>query len=128
MAIIVDTSIVIACVLDEPPRAALLAATVGHDLLAPATLPFEIANAFSRLFKRQQLLIQEATAAYSLYEQMQIDLRPVDMVATIRLSERLQLYAYDAAVLQCAVESGHPLLTLDRGLRTAARGAKVITL
>lgn len=46
----------------------------------------------------------------------------------LELSVRLRIYAYDAYLVQCAMETNSPLLTLDRRLRVAAEKTGVQTL
>jgi predicted nucleic acid-binding protein len=45
MRAVVDTSALLAVVLNEPERANIIAATRGYDLHAPSLLPYEIGNA-----------------------------------------------------------------------------------
>ncbi len=125
MLIVVDANVLIACALNEPERDALLEITSGQTLIAPESLRFELGNAFSAMFKRRKLMGDEAAAAYDLCRAIPVALQPVDVGAAIRLSDRLGIYAYDAYVLQCAMASGGHLLTLDGGLRTAARAVRV---
>jgi len=46
----------------------------------------------------------------------------------VELSGRLNIYAYDAYVLACAINQRAPLLTLDGGLRERARELKLDVL
>ena len=124
MLIVVDANVLIACALNEPERDRLLAITSGQTLVAPESLPFELGNAFSAMFKRRKLEVDEALAAFELCKSIRVVLQPVDVAAAIRLSARLGIYAYDAYVLECAMTSGGRLLTLDGGLRTAARAVR----
>jgi predicted nucleic acid-binding protein len=126
MPIVIDTTVIIACVMNEPHRDILLDLTADQELVAPASLPWEIGNAFSSMFKQRRISVNEAVGALELYRQMLVRLVDVDLEATIRLSDRLHIYAYDAYMIQCALESDGQLLTLDRGLKTAARAAGII--
>ena len=49
----------------------------------------------------------------------------VDLIRSLELAQRLNLYAYDAYVLACALNSQSPLLTLDRKLAVAASSVGV---
>ena len=51
---------------------------------------------------------------------MPIRLVDVGMVQALELAERLNIYAYDAYMLACALDLHAPLLTLDKGLANAA--------
>jgi len=44
------------------------------------------------------------------------------------LAARLNIYAYDAYVIACAVNQRAPILTLDGGLRARARELKLDVL
>ncbi|MGD0139266.1 MAG: type II toxin-antitoxin system VapC family toxin [Tepidisphaeraceae bacterium] len=125
MPIIIDTTVVIACVVNEPHREALLAATTDQELIAPQSLPWEVGNALSAMFKRRRIGLEDALRAIDLFRRMPVELRVVDLESAVRLSNQLHIYAYDAYVIQSAVESRGEILTLDAGLAAAARAAKV---
>ena len=52
----------------------------------------------------------------------------IDLAQSLDLAQRLNLYAYDAYVLACALNSRTPLLTLDRKLAVAAASVGIRTL
>ena len=58
MKIVADTNIFLAVALNEPEKKEIIALTVGHELIAPEILPFEIGNALSALVKRKRLWLQ----------------------------------------------------------------------
>ncbi len=130
MNYVVDTSVVLAVVTNEPTRDQLVQATRDADLLAPASLRWEVGNAFSAMFKQQRVTLDQALAAVQTYERIPIRLVDVSLEATLRLSHRLRIYAYDAYVIACALQQRCPLITLDRELQVAAReaGAKVLEI
>jgi predicted nucleic acid-binding protein len=45
----------------------------------------------------------------------------ISMKQAVELSARLNIYAYDAYILACALDRRSPLLTLDRALAGRAR-------
>ncbi len=51
MTLVVDTSVILAVVLNEPSKAALIQLTIGAELLVPASSHGEIDNALSAMFK-----------------------------------------------------------------------------
>lgn len=126
MSLVIDTTAVVAVILNEPTRMQLLKLTAGHDLLAPASMPWEIGNAFSSMFKQGRLTEQQALAALQLYDQMSLILKPVSLGNAVRLSAQLRIYAYDAYMIECAISAAARLVTLDRGLAYAARRAGVV--
>jgi predicted nucleic acid-binding protein len=130
MNYVVDTSAVLAVVINESTRDRLIEVTREADLLAPASLHWEIGNAFSAMFKQRRVTVEQAVAAVQTYERIPIRLIDVSLGATLRLSHRLKIYAYDAYVIACALQHRCPLITLDRELQVAAReaGAKVLEI
>jgi predicted nucleic acid-binding protein len=123
--IILDTSAVIAVVANEVHKPALIRLTRGAELLSPASLTAEIGNAFSAMFKRKRISLEEAQAAVDEFWRIPIRLVPIDITRSLELSHSLGIYAYDAYLIACGLQYRAPLLTLDRGLRDAARLAGV---
>ena len=127
-SIVVDASVVIAVVTNEPHKAALIRLTQGVELLSPSSLPIEVGNAFSAMFKRRRISLSEAKAAVEVYKRIAIRLMAIDLEQALDLSHRLGIYAYDSYLIACSLQSRSPLLTLDGGLREAARQAGVEVL
>ena len=121
MEVTVDTSIIVAVILNEASKPALLEATSGAELLAPPTLPWEVGNALSALFKRRRIDLEQATTALASFGRIALRLADVDVEASVRLAHEQSIYAYDAYVLECARRYRTPLLSLDGPLRTVAR-------
>lgn len=128
MKLVVDTSVVIAVIANEPEKAALITQTRGANLFAPRSLHWEIGNAFSAMLKRQRITRNQAQAALEIYQQISLNLVDVDLAQAIRLSAQLDIYAYDAYVIACAQNQNCPLLSLDGGLINAAKAAGVAVL
>lgn len=126
--IVIDASAVIAVVTNEFHRPTLIRLSEGAELISPFSLPVEVGNAFSAMFKRQRISLENAKAAAAAYQQIAIRLTEIDLSQALDLSHRLQIYAYDAYLLACSLQYRAPLLTVDGGLRTAARRAKVEVL
>ncbi len=116
MSLVIDTSAIIAVIANEPERDAIIAQTAGVSLLAPASVHWEVGNAFSAMLKRRRITLDQALQAIKSYEQMQFRFIDVDIGQSVNLSDQLGIYAYDAYVLACAVTLRSPLLTLDKGL------------
>ena len=49
MNIVMDSSAIIAVIVAEPERDAIIAATAGHALIGPGSIPWEVGNAFSAM-------------------------------------------------------------------------------
>ena len=118
---VIHTSAIVAVLTDKPEKAAILERIEGVDLVAPLSVHWEIGNSFSAMFKRNRITLDEAkSAVLAMYEQVSIRLVDVEMVRALELAERLNIYAYDAYMLACALDLDAPLLTLDKGLANAA--------
>ena len=113
MDISVDTSTIMAVILNEPTKAALLRATQGADLRAAPSLPWEVGNALTALFKRGRIELGQAQKAVESFEAIPVQLADVDVWEAVRLGHEHGIYAYDAYVLECARRYGTPLLSLD---------------
>lgn len=122
MKIVADTNTFLAVALEEEEKTWLIERTVGHDLVAPAVLPFEIANALSALVRRRVLSEKQLAAAWDAAAFIPVELAAIDVRGALLLAGRLKIYAYDAFFLQCALETKCPLLTLDKRLKHVASG------
>jgi predicted nucleic acid-binding protein len=121
MKIVADTNTFLAVALDEPEKGALIAATDGYELVAPAVLPYEIGNALSSLARRKIITERQLAVAWDAAAAVPVELASVDVRAALLLAGHFGIYAYDAYFLQCAQDTKCPLLTLDRGLQRVAK-------
>ncbi len=80
------------------------------------------------MFKRNRLSLEEALTAISIYQQIPVRFVDVELDESLTLASQLNLYAYDAYLLRCAIKYNAPVLTLDQGLAEQAKqlGIKVI--
>ena len=121
MKVVVDTSAIIAVLLGEDHRDQIVRQTKRVDLIAPRTLHWEIGNAFSAMFKRGRCDVAVAVEALRRYDTIPIQWVDVELEEAVRVSSQYDLYAYDAYILIAARRHQAPLLTLDGGLKQAAR-------
>ncbi len=129
MAIIVaDASTLIAVITNEREKAAIIHHTRRADLIAPQSVHWEIGNAFSAMLRRGRVTIDEAIEALRVYATISLRLVDVELDESMKLSDALNIYAYDAHLIRCAARYRAPLLTLDRALVAAARSAGVQVL
>jgi predicted nucleic acid-binding protein len=110
-----------AVILNEESKPSLLEATADAELIAPSTLPWEVGNALSALFKRKRIDLDQAKAALASYSQIAVRLTDVDVDSSVQLAYEQAIYAYDAYILECARRYRTPLLTLDGPLRIVAK-------
>lgn len=125
MKIVIDTSAILAVLLDEPERSALIGATDGAQLCAPASVPWEVCNALSAALKRRRVTLSQAVEIMRNFGKVPLQLSPVDLVAALELAAAFQIYAYDAFVLELARGQQCALLTLDRGVQRTARACRI---
>jgi predicted nucleic acid-binding protein len=125
MNIVVDTSVILAVITNEVHKKQLIESTKGADLIAPPSLHWEIGNAFSAMFKRKRISLEQAIEALVAYQEIPIQFSEIALSATLELSTELEIYAYDAYFITCALKHKSPLMTLDSGLIHAAARAGV---
>ena len=121
MKIVVDASVIIAVITNEPEKAGLIKLTENAVLYAPLSVHWEIGNAFSSMFKRRLINIQKASLCLEQYKQIPIRFEDVELEDSLRLADELGIYAYDAYLLYCAMKLRMPLLSLDKKLCEAAK-------
>ena len=80
------------------------------------------------MFRRRSISLSQATEAIGNYEQIPLRLMDVDLRQSLELSNLLDIYAYDAYVIACAVNLNMPLLTLDQRMATVAPSVGVHVL
>ncbi len=120
MNIVIDTSAIIAVIVAEPERDAIIAATSGHTLIGPGSIPWEIGNAFSAMIKQHRIGVSDAQRGLEILDSIPLQYVNVDMANVLSIAAQVNAYAYDAYLLDCALRHAAPLLTLDRTLRRAA--------
>lgn len=132
--IVVDASVALAWVLPETEsnrRYSGVIADAGLDgvdqLVAPRLLTTECSYRllkYGRRHRWSEAKIAEAAEVIDLFNLRYFDV--TDPVATIvRFAVRHHVQGYDATYLGLAMQLGAKLATLDGGLRTAARAARV---
>jgi predicted nucleic acid-binding protein len=130
MKITIDTSALIAIITNEAHKNKLVKLTEGVSLCAPASVHWEIGNAFSAMLKRNRIDIIQAQSCLNAYREIPIKFYEVNLEQSLNLVAELKIYAYDAYLIQCARQSNTSLLTLDNGLCLAAKslGIEVLEL
>jgi predicted nucleic acid-binding protein len=123
MDVVIDTSAVIAVVTGAPEKTSLIAATRDAALIAPPSVHWEVGNAFSAMVRRKHIDAAEVKQAIAVYQSVPIRFVDIDLTASLDIALQHGLYAYDAYLIQCALATKAPLLTLDRSLRRVAASA-----
>ena len=128
MKIVIDTSVIIAVLTKEKHKKRLIELTKGADLVAPASLYWEVGNALSAMLKRKRITLEQTRCALTAYSEIAIRYYEVNLEETLNLCAKSNLYAYDAYFIACALRLKSPLLTLDTALLASAEqsGASII--
>ncbi len=125
MNLVIDTSTIIAIVTNEESKPQIISLTRNADLLAPSSLIWEIGNAFSAMFKRQRITLEQARMALGVFHKIPIRLVDVDLEKAMEIAKAQDVYAYDAYFIVCAQKYRCKLISPDNGLVAAARRARV---
>jgi len=128
MDIVIDTSALIAVIVDEPERDKIIEITTGNTLIGPGSIPWEIGNAFSAMFKRNRLDLEEAKRGLEIFNNIPLRYIEPDFTKAVSISKQTNMYAYDAYFLDCALRQKAPILTLDSKLKETAQNLRISTL
>ena len=128
MDIVVDTSALVAVIIAEPEREKIIEATKGNTLIGPGSIPWEVGNAFSAMFKRKRLGFEEAKQGLDIFRNIPLRYIAPDFPPALKLSQKAGIYAYDAYFLECALRQKAPLLTLDQKLKASAQLLQIETI
>lgn len=118
--VIVDTSVVLAVLLAEPSRAAIVARTKGKRLLVAPSVTWEVGNALVALVRRGRASPADIARAWASFRKMSFREAACDVAASLRIATDHKLYAYDAYVIEAARSARASLMTLDERQRVAA--------
>nr|VFK12553.1 MAG: hypothetical protein BECKLPF1236B_GA0070989_10381 [Candidatus Kentron sp. LPFa] len=83
MKLVVDTSVVLAVLFNEPERDAIFSATKGCELIAPLSLPIEVGNAISLAFKKRRIDLACGKAVIDGLGKMKIRFEGIDYINAI---------------------------------------------
>jgi len=125
MNIVIDTSTIIAVITNEPKKKKLIRLTSGFDLIAPKSIYWEIGNAFSAMFKRKLATLKQAKDAINIFKKIPIRFLDVDLTDALELSNKYNIYAYDAYVISCALKHKCSLISLDHKLLEVSKQAEI---
>lgn len=115
------TSALIAVIGNEEKKARIVEITANYSLYAPVSVHWETGNAFSAMFKRQKINLELAKLALKAYQEIPVKFIDVPLKQALELSYSQEIYAYDAYLIQCALQTSTSLLTLDKRLKTVAK-------
>jgi predicted nucleic acid-binding protein len=126
--VVIDASVLIAVITNEPEKSNLIHLTQNVDLIAPPSVHWEIGNVFSAMFKRNRVSVEDAIQALIAYQNIPIRFVAIELDEAIRLADELKIYAYDAYLVRTAIKYKSPLLSLDNSLIKSAQLKKIQVL
>jgi predicted nucleic acid-binding protein len=122
MAVVVDASVALKWVIEEPDSGAARRLVQDEQLIAPGLLFIECANSLCTKARRGQITPQEAVAAYAA-----IEATPLTSIATGRhvssaqaIALALGQTAYDSLYLAVALAERAVMVTADAKFAAAA--------
>ncbi len=92
MNVVIDTSVIIAVITNEPHRERLLKITKGKELLAPRSIFWEIGNAFSAMLKQNRITLEQSIACIKSYKKISIQLVDIDLKFALEISARHNIH------------------------------------
>lgn len=126
MDIVIDTSAILAVILNEPERDRIIQKVSGSTLIGPGSIPWEMGNAFSAMLKKKRLKLDVAIKGIDIFKQIRIRLIAPYYSDVMKICSDHDTYAYDAYFLECALRFNAPLLTLDKKLKKTAEALNIV--
>ena len=124
MSLVVDSSVLVAALLDTGPDGAWAEQVIyGRALYAPERVLVEVTNVLRRLERAKRISTPEANAAQEDLMQLDIELFSFEPFADRIWELRQTVTSYDAWYVAVAEALEFPLATLDERL-ARAEGAK----
>ncbi|RXZ68322.1 type II toxin-antitoxin system VapC family toxin [Agromyces albus] len=118
--VVVDASAIVTLLIDPGEPGEVIASRLRDAaVLAPALLPFEVANVLRRRMNARLLSGAEAALAHADLLDLPIDLWPWEALATRAWELGSNLSSYDASYVALAEETDATLLTRDRRIAAA---------
>ena len=119
-ALVVDASLLAACIFGEAARDVAEARLRGCSLHAPGLIDYELTNVAVTKLRRNDLTLETATQALAEFSMMTLERHDPNPDEVVAIASRYRLSAYDAAYLWLAGSIKAPLATFDRQLADAA--------
>lgn len=117
MSVVVDSSVVVAALLDTGPNGAWAEKVIEDSALyAPGLVRVEVANILRRLERAKEITTAEANAGYEDLMQLEVELFSFDSFSDRIWELRHTVTSYDAWYVAVAEALGFPLATLDERL------------
>jgi len=119
--VIMDACALMAVIVKEPERELVIELTQGAVMVSPAMMPYEIANALTRMMRRGIIEKERMISAFGYFKKISIRAVENDIERALEIAWRYKAYAYDACYLELAQRLGLPLLTFDSNMIRAGK-------
>ena len=120
MSVVVDSSVVVAALVDTRDHGAWAEKILEHGALyAPELIRAEVANVLRRLERAREITEPEANAAYDDFMQLKLELHSFEAFSERIWELRHNVVTYDAWYVALAEALDLPLATLDVRLASA---------
>jgi len=113
MEILIDACAIMSVIIKEPERDLIIKLTQNTVMLSPDMLPYEIANALTKMIKRKIIKKDQMINAFNYFKKIPIKKIAIDMDNALEIAWNYNIYAYDACYLEAAKRLNLPLLTFD---------------
>jgi len=119
---------IMAVIVKEPERDLVIQLTNNAVMLSPNMLPYEIANALTKMMKKKVIDKENMVYAFECFKQIPIKNISIDFRKALEIAWDYKIYAYDACYLEAAKRLGLPLLTFDGNMIKIGKeiGIKII--
>jgi predicted nucleic acid-binding protein len=113
--------------IDEPEGDEIIELLRGNTLIGTRSILWENGNAFSAMFKRELLSLEEAKRALEIFNKIPLRYIEPDLINAKSIVQKNKMYAYDAYFPDCALRQKAPSRTLDSNLNAVAKNLNIST-
>jgi len=121
MEIVLDTSAIIAAIVDEPEGDKVINLTENAVLVCPNVISFEVMNSLTRMIRKKGTDKEKAISLVKSFQKIPIKLFENNLESVLEIAWDYKIYAYDAFFLDTAKNLNLPLLTFDDGMKTIGK-------
>jgi predicted nucleic acid-binding protein len=114
--ILIDACAIMAVIVKEPERDLVIKLTQDATIISPKIISYEIANALSKMMKKNIIEKERMINAFNYYKKIPINTIEVDIEKALEIAWDFKIYAYDACYLESAKRLNLPLLTFDKNM------------
>ena len=125
MDVLLDASVIMAIILNEPNRTKVIHQTENAALLSSEAISFEIGNALINLFKMKKINEENLIEAYRSYTLIPMKTIKADIEKASKIACKYKIYAYDAYYLEIAYRLKLPLITFDASMKRVGLDLKI---